>query len=143
MDFVCSERSWCQSSVRKTLPFTWPVRTTGQAKRPNWPPRQRKSTRSSSAPMRHERYDSVESIYYFAVSANLVANVDSKLISFVPQVNLDHATKEITKENVRHPSPSCFNLAQDKIYTLMEKDCYPRFLRSTVYLELTRTPKTG
>lgn len=59
------------------------------------------------------------------------------------EVNLDHATKEITKENMRRPSLSCFDLAQDKIYTLMEKDCYPRFLRSSVYLELTRTPKTG
>ncbi|XP_077414101.1 regulator of G-protein signaling 5-like [Vanacampus margaritifer] len=46
------------------------------------------------------------------------------------EVNLDHVTKAITKENIEHPTLSCFDLAQAKIYTLMEKDCYPRFLKS-------------
>ncbi|XP_032420248.1 regulator of G-protein signaling 5b [Xiphophorus hellerii] len=59
------------------------------------------------------------------------------------EVNLDHATKEVTRENMARPSQSCFNQAQDKIYTLMEKDCYPRFLRSSAYLDLTRETKTG
>ncbi|KAM4556467.1 regulator of G-protein signaling 5-like [Fundulus diaphanus] len=59
------------------------------------------------------------------------------------EVNLDHSTKEITKENLKRASQSCFDQAQDKIYTLMEKDCYPRFLRSSAYLELTRNTKTG
>ncbi|XP_028283417.1 regulator of G-protein signaling 5b [Parambassis ranga] len=59
------------------------------------------------------------------------------------EVNLDHVTKAITKENMMQPSQSCFDLAQAKIYTLMEKDCYPRFLKSSTYLELTRKNKTG
>ncbi|XP_054452177.1 regulator of G-protein signaling 5b [Anoplopoma fimbria] len=59
------------------------------------------------------------------------------------EVNLDHVTKAITKENMEHPNLSCFNLAQAKIYTLMEKDCYPRFLKSSTYLELSRKAKTG
>uniref|UniRef100_A0A3B5LK35 Regulator of G protein signaling 5b n=1 Tax=Xiphophorus couchianus TaxID=32473 RepID=A0A3B5LK35_9TELE len=59
------------------------------------------------------------------------------------EVNLDHATKEVTRENMTRPSQSCFDQAQDKIYTLMEKDCYPRFLRSSAYLNLTRETKTG
>ncbi|XP_014329436.1 regulator of G-protein signaling 5-like [Xiphophorus maculatus] len=59
------------------------------------------------------------------------------------EVNLDHATKEVTRENMTRPSQSCFDQAQDKIYTLMEKDCYPRFLRSSAYLDLTRETKTG
>ncbi|XP_068427039.1 regulator of G-protein signaling 5b [Clinocottus analis] len=59
------------------------------------------------------------------------------------EVNLDHVTKAITKENMEHPNLSCFNLAQDKIYTLMEKDCYPRFLKSSTYLEISRNAKTG
>ncbi|KAF1383501.1 hypothetical protein PFLUV_G00132540 [Perca fluviatilis] len=69
---------------------------------------------------------------------------DQFIGSDAPQeVNLDHATKAITKENMEHPSQSCFNLAQAKIYTLMEKDCYPRFLKSCTYLELSRKAKTG
>ncbi|KAK9538907.1 hypothetical protein VZT92_004049 [Zoarces viviparus] len=59
------------------------------------------------------------------------------------EVNLDHVTKAITKENMEHPNLSCFNLAQAKIYTLMEKDCYPRFLKSPTFLELSRKVKTG
>ncbi|XP_071379356.1 regulator of G-protein signaling 5b isoform X1 [Centroberyx affinis] len=59
------------------------------------------------------------------------------------EVNLDHVTKAAMKENVEQPSQSCFDLAQDKIYTLMEKDCYPRFLKSTTYLELSRKAKSG
>lgn len=58
-------------------------------------------------------------------------------------MNLDHATKAITKENVEEPTESCFDLAQSKIYTLMEKDCYPRFLKSPTYLEVTRKIKSG
>lgn len=59
------------------------------------------------------------------------------------EVNLDHVTKAITKENVENPVQSSFNLAQAKIYTLMEKDCYPRFLKSSIYLQVTRKSKTG
>ncbi|XP_032388173.1 regulator of G-protein signaling 5b [Etheostoma spectabile] len=69
---------------------------------------------------------------------------DHFISSDAPQeVNLDHATKAITMENMEHPTQSCFNVAQDKIYTLMEKDCYPRFLKSCTYLELSRKAKTG
>ncbi|XP_078119898.1 regulator of G-protein signaling 5b isoform X2 [Sander vitreus] len=69
---------------------------------------------------------------------------DQFIGSDAPQeVNLDHATKAITKENMNHPSQSCFSLAQAKIYTLMEKDCYPRFLKSCTYLELSKKAKTG
>lgn len=63
--------------------------------------------------------------------------------SLLLQVNLDHATKAITKENLEEPTEACFDLAQSKIYTLMEKDCYPRFLKSSTYLEVTRKVKSG
>ncbi|XP_070701158.1 regulator of G-protein signaling 5b [Pempheris klunzingeri] len=59
------------------------------------------------------------------------------------EVNLDHLTKAVTKQNMDHPTQSCFEQAQAKIYTLMEKDCYPRFLKSSTYLELSRKAKTG
>lgn len=59
------------------------------------------------------------------------------------EVNLDHVTKAITKKNLEEPNLSCFNLAQAKIYTLMEKDCYPRFLKSSTYLEMTRKATRG
>ncbi|XP_060697341.1 regulator of G-protein signaling 3a isoform X8 [Hemiscyllium ocellatum] len=52
------------------------------------------------------------------------------------EVNLDSYTREHTKENLQKVSRSCFDLAQKRIYGLMEKDSYPRFLRSDLYLDL-------
>ncbi|XP_029285520.1 regulator of G-protein signaling 5-like [Cottoperca gobio] len=52
------------------------------------------------------------------------------------EVNIDHETRDITKANILVPSPDCFEPAQHKIYMLMAKDCYPRFLRSPVYRDL-------
>ncbi|XP_062260552.1 regulator of G-protein signaling 5b [Platichthys flesus] len=59
------------------------------------------------------------------------------------EVNLDHVTKAIIKKNTENPNQSCFDLAQSKIYTLMEKDCYPRFLKSPTYLELSRKTRAS
>ncbi|XP_076134745.1 regulator of G-protein signaling 16 [Alosa pseudoharengus] len=56
------------------------------------------------------------------------------------EVNIDHETQEITKANLLHPTTSCFDMAQYRIYILMEKDCYPRFLRSSVYRDLVNQP---
>ncbi|XP_028259458.1 regulator of G-protein signaling 16 isoform X2 [Parambassis ranga] len=52
------------------------------------------------------------------------------------EINIDHETRDITKANLLVPSPSCFDIAQHKIYMLMAKDCYPRFLRSPAYKDL-------
>ncbi|XP_069020590.1 regulator of G-protein signaling 5b [Embiotoca jacksoni] len=86
--------------------------------------------------------------YRSTKSSKLVAKAKKIYDEFIGsdaprEVNLDHLTKAITKENMEQPSVSCFNLAQAKIYTLMDKDCYPRFLKSSTYLELTRKTKTG
>lgn len=53
------------------------------------------------------------------------------------QVNLDSYTRERTKGNMESISADCFDLAQSRIFGLMEKDPYPRFLRSDLYLDLT------
>ena len=52
------------------------------------------------------------------------------------QINIDHETRDITKANMQALSPSCFDMAQHRIYMLMAKDCYPRFLRSPSYRDL-------
>ncbi|XP_078082730.1 regulator of G-protein signaling 3a isoform X2 [Mustelus asterias] len=57
------------------------------------------------------------------------------------EVNLDSYTREHTKENLQKVSRSCFDLAQKRIYGLMEKDSYPRFLRSDLYLDLINQKK--
>uniref|UniRef100_A0A8D3AAA8 Regulator of G protein signaling 5b n=1 Tax=Scophthalmus maximus TaxID=52904 RepID=A0A8D3AAA8_SCOMX len=101
------------NSARKTLPSSWLVRTSRAAK-----------------PAK------------LATKAKRI--YDEFIRTDAPrEVNLDHVTKAIIKENMEHPSQSCFDLAQSKIYTLMEKDCYPRFLKCPTYLELSRQTKTG
>ncbi|XP_026558993.1 regulator of G-protein signaling 8 [Pseudonaja textilis] len=52
------------------------------------------------------------------------------------EVNIDFQTREATRRNLEEPSPSCFDQAQGKIHSLMEKDSYPRFLRSKIYTDL-------
>ncbi|XP_042337988.1 regulator of G-protein signaling 4 [Plectropomus leopardus] len=58
------------------------------------------------------------------------------------EVNLDAATREETRQNVKNACPSCFNEAQKMIYTLMEKDSYRRFLNSKLIQDLCQTQST-
>ncbi|TFK02008.1 Regulator of G-protein signaling 16 [Platysternon megacephalum] len=53
------------------------------------------------------------------------------------EVNIDHETREITQKNLTAATSSCFDAAQAKTRTLMEKDSYPRFLKTTSYQDLT------
>ncbi|XP_028936837.1 regulator of G-protein signaling 8 isoform X2 [Ornithorhynchus anatinus] len=52
------------------------------------------------------------------------------------EVNIDFQTREVTRKNMQEPSLSCFDQAQGKVHSLMEKDSYPRFLRSKLYTDL-------
>ncbi|XP_078515371.1 regulator of G-protein signaling 5-like [Lissotriton helveticus] len=52
------------------------------------------------------------------------------------EVNIDHQTKELTQLQLAHATHNCFDVAQEKTWVLMEKDSYPRFLRSTFYQDL-------
>ncbi|XP_041090235.1 regulator of G-protein signaling 3-like isoform X2 [Polyodon spathula] len=57
------------------------------------------------------------------------------------EVNLDSYTREHTKDNLQSINRTCFDLAQKRIFGLMEKDSYPRFLRSELYLDLINHKK--
>ncbi|XP_015978163.2 regulator of G-protein signaling 1 isoform X2 [Rousettus aegyptiacus] len=52
------------------------------------------------------------------------------------QINIDFCTRESTAKKIKAPTSTCFDEAQKTIYTLMEKDSYPRFLKSNIYLNL-------
>ncbi|XP_044295051.1 regulator of G-protein signaling 16 [Varanus komodoensis] len=52
------------------------------------------------------------------------------------EVNLDHETREATRRNLTAATSACFKEAQAKTHTLMEKDSYPRFLKSAYYRDL-------
>ncbi|XP_035247373.1 regulator of G-protein signaling 3-like isoform X8 [Anguilla anguilla] len=59
------------------------------------------------------------------------------------EVNLDSYTREHTKDNLQDITRSSFDLAQKRIYGLMEKDSYPRFLRSELYMDLVNQKKAS
>ncbi|XP_026873928.1 regulator of G-protein signaling 21-like isoform X2 [Electrophorus electricus] len=49
------------------------------------------------------------------------------------EINIDYQTRENIKRNVKSPTAQCFDEAQRIVYGLMERDSYPRFLRSEMY----------
>ncbi|XP_040263302.1 regulator of G-protein signaling 4 [Bufo bufo] len=59
------------------------------------------------------------------------------------EVNLDSATREETIKSILHPTYSTFEQAQHKIFILMEKDSYRRFLKSHCYLDIVHLTTNG
>ncbi|XP_072297292.1 regulator of G-protein signaling 18 [Eucyclogobius newberryi] len=59
------------------------------------------------------------------------------------EVNIDHSTKMAIEQSISQPTMSCFDAAQKKVYSLMQKDSYPRFLHSDIYLNLTQRKGPG
>ncbi|XP_058863240.1 regulator of G-protein signaling 8-like isoform X2 [Acipenser ruthenus] len=54
------------------------------------------------------------------------------------EINLDSETREAIMHSLAQPTRSCFDAAQTRVYSLMEKDSYPRFLKSKIYLDLVK-----
>ncbi|XP_028329523.1 LOW QUALITY PROTEIN: regulator of G-protein signaling 18 [Gouania willdenowi] len=59
------------------------------------------------------------------------------------EVNIDYDTRMAIQKNITQPTAHCFEAAQLKVYSLMKKDSYPRFLLSDIYLRLTRKRGSG
>ncbi|KAM4604695.1 uncharacterized protein ACJ7VT_017030 [Polymixia lowei] len=52
------------------------------------------------------------------------------------EINVDFYTRDAIAQNLQQPSPSCFAVAQKKIYSLMENDAFPRFIQSEYYKDM-------
>lgn len=52
------------------------------------------------------------------------------------EINIDQKTREMIRQNITESASTCFDDAQKIVFGLMEKDSYPRFLRSNVYRTL-------
>lgn len=57
------------------------------------------------------------------------------------EVNLDSRTRLQVVSNLSHPNKHSFEQAQKRIEALMEKDSYPRFLRSEIFLKIQKAAK--
>lgn len=52
------------------------------------------------------------------------------------QVSLDSRVREVINRNMLEPSSCTFDDAQFQIYTLMQRDSYPRYMVSPAYADL-------
>ncbi|TSL34549.1 Regulator of G-protein signaling 20 [Bagarius yarrelli] len=58
------------------------------------------------------------------------------------EVSLDSRAREVISKNMINPSSQTFDEAQAQIYTLMQRDSYPRYISSSVYEDLITSLKT-
>ncbi|XP_048844311.1 regulator of G-protein signaling 18 isoform X3 [Brienomyrus brachyistius] len=86
-----------------------------------------KSTRSDS-----KRLNKAKTIYALYIEADAPK-----------EINIDHPTKVTIQQNIRCPTVSCFDAAQSKVYSLMKKDSYSRFLQSNIYLRVIKGKRPG
>ncbi|NXN98928.1 RGS1 protein, partial [Rhinopomastus cyanomelas] len=54
----------------------------------------------------------------------------------VKQINIDYRMREATAKRAQEATHTSFDEAQKTVYVLMERDSYPRFLKSRAYLNL-------
>uniref|UniRef100_A0A8C3AC36 RGS domain-containing protein n=1 Tax=Cyclopterus lumpus TaxID=8103 RepID=A0A8C3AC36_CYCLU len=55
------------------------------------------------------------------------------------EVSLDSRVREVINRNMLEPTSHTFDDAQQQIYTLMQRDSYPRFINSSAYTDLVKT----
>ncbi|XP_001490528.1 regulator of G-protein signaling 13 [Equus asinus] len=55
------------------------------------------------------------------------------------EINIDSLTREAIIKNIQEPTRTCFEEAQRIVYMHMERDSYPRFLKSEMYQKLLKT----
>ncbi|XP_012658123.2 regulator of G-protein signaling 4 isoform X1 [Otolemur garnettii] len=89
-----------------------------------------------------EEYKKIKSPSKLSPKAKKIYN-EFISVQATKEVNLDSCTREETSRNMLEPTITCFDEAQKKIFNLMEKDSYRRFLKSRFYLDLANPASTG
>uniref|UniRef100_A0A667YSJ0 RGS domain-containing protein n=1 Tax=Myripristis murdjan TaxID=586833 RepID=A0A667YSJ0_9TELE len=83
-----------------------------------------------------EKYKKTRPLSKMAARADKIYN-EFISTSAARQVNVDSLVRDLTNQSLRGGAgPASFQLAQDQIFSLMETDSYPRFLRSRLYSQL-------
>ncbi|XP_046905493.1 regulator of G-protein signaling 13-like [Hypomesus transpacificus] len=82
-----------------------------------------------------EEYKKIKSSFKMSSKAKKIYEQFIKAES-PKEINIDHHTREQIKRSVKTPALCCFDDAQKIVYGLMERDSYPRFLRSDIYRSL-------
>ncbi|XP_061221119.1 regulator of G-protein signaling 1 [Neopsephotus bourkii] len=61
----------------------------------------------------------------------------------IKQINIDYQMREATAKRAQDPTHASFDEAQKMVYILMERDSYPRFLKSKTYQNLLNQLQTS
>ncbi|XP_045040459.1 regulator of G-protein signaling 13 isoform X1 [Desmodus rotundus] len=59
------------------------------------------------------------------------------------EINIDSSTRETIFRNIHEPTETCFEEAQRIVYMHMERDSYPRFLKSEMYQKLVKAVQSS
>ncbi|XP_051788936.1 regulator of G-protein signaling 21-like [Erpetoichthys calabaricus] len=84
-----------------------------------------------------EEYKKVKSTSKMNAMANKIYSEFVK-VQAPREINIDCGTRDSITKNISSPNINSFDNAQKIIYSLMAKDCYPRFLRSDLYKALLK-----
>ncbi|XP_041847450.1 regulator of G-protein signaling 21 isoform X1 [Melanotaenia boesemani] len=84
-----------------------------------------------------EEYKKVKTVPEMISSANRIYS-EFVQTEAPRQINIDCSTRENITKNISQPTMTSFDTAQKLIYSLMARDCYPRFLKSDIYQGLLR-----
>ncbi|KAI1882897.1 hypothetical protein AGOR_G00239630 [Albula goreensis] len=87
-----------------------------------------------------EEYKKIKSTEEMIASANRIFSEYVEVES-PKQINIDCGTRESITKNISQPNLESFDKAQRLIYSLMARDCYPRFLKSDIYQGLLQRKK--
>ncbi|XP_051254297.1 regulator of G-protein signaling 21 isoform X2 [Dicentrarchus labrax] len=84
-----------------------------------------------------EEYKKIKAVPEMISSANRIYS-EFVQTEAPKQINIDCGTRENITKNISQPTLTSFDSAQKLIYSLMARDCYPRFLKSDIYQGLLR-----
>uniref|UniRef100_A0A3Q3DS59 Regulator of G-protein signaling 1 n=1 Tax=Hippocampus comes TaxID=109280 RepID=A0A3Q3DS59_HIPCM len=84
-----------------------------------------------------EEYKKIKNVPEMISSANRIYS-EFVQTEAPKQINIDCVTREKITNNISQPTLTSFDTAQRLIYSLMARDCYPRFLKSDIYQGLLR-----
>ncbi|XP_062374284.1 regulator of G-protein signaling 21 [Sardina pilchardus] len=85
-----------------------------------------------------EEYKRIKNTPEMITSANRIYT-EFVQVEAPKQINIDCTTRANITKNICQPNLNSFDTAQRLIYSLMARDCYPRFLKSDVYQSILRT----
>ncbi|KAL6489939.1 hypothetical protein MHYP_G00002840 [Metynnis hypsauchen] len=84
-----------------------------------------------------EDYKKIKNTSEMVITANRIYS-EFVQVEAPRQINIDCGTRANITKNISEPNLNSFDTAQKLIFSLMARDCYPRFLKSEIYQSILR-----